>query len=408
METPLFNFYRNHVGHDSEFFLWDKQKSEVVSAHEFLPTKDQALELSFDRFKSGDITDEERKATGGFYSSGGKIFRDGLAAEVNSPPSSCVAFLWNDVSLVLRAAARKLKLPENITFTSKPWVRVSKELVATFPEDLLELGCSPTFNAYTGEVNRINVNPRTMGYRTSGSHLHFSYDGSMSDVESRFIIKFADLMIGLPFVWMFNDPLEFERRKLYGRAGEHRLQNYGPKQWGSNKGQDQLGLEYRVLSSRMWDHPAIASTFFQVWKQYCANPEVLKEAFKLWDPKVEDTLQEAINENSPKARAELRPMWEKFVNLRSKQQPSNSFPANVERLNTIFTKAPEAARDAFLYSEKFVEGHVGFSEFAYFWGEDKNIPLEERFIRQIPGMENYRKPPLVTRKPPAVQPQAAA
>lgn len=117
----------------------------------------------------------------------------------------------------------------------KPKGLVSKCIAsATFnAEDLksdqaLEFGCQPDFNAYTYEPNV--VNRENILLRTSGGHIHIGYD-KPSFIKSIEIVKALDLYLGLPSLMLDTDT---ERRKMYGKAGDYRLKEYG--------------VEYRTLS----------------------------------------------------------------------------------------------------------------------------------------------------------------
>jgi phiEco32-like amidoligase-type 2 protein len=89
-------------------------------------------------------------------------------------------------------------------------------------------GCTPSFNAWTGE--RMIVDREDPTLRTTGMHVHFGYDNPDTDI-SMAIIQAADLFLGVQSVLL--DP-DTERRKMYGKAGDYRLKKYG--------------VEYRSLS----------------------------------------------------------------------------------------------------------------------------------------------------------------
>lgn len=269
------------LGQDSEFFLIDKTNGKSIPAHKFFPPKDEAFTYDTASFYSagGFDTNPHYKHLG----SGGKlkVYRDGYAVEVNSDPVNCRAWLWEDLRSALEFARKSANLPENIIFSTKPLVPIDLNEMEEWPQDLKILGCSPTLDAYSGTRKVIRVDPQTLPFRTSGAHLHISDIDSIT-VEPRqwaTFIKLCDLFIGLPQTVLFGDELEFERRTLYGQAGEFRKQ-----QWG---------LEYRVCSSRVLNHVAIYSLFTGILRDLVAY-----HFFKLadaWNPKIEEPLIKAIN-----------------------------------------------------------------------------------------------------------------
>lgn len=93
--------------------------------------------------------------------------------------------------------------------------------------------CDPDWNAYTEDVN-----PRVDGYpsniRCAGNHVHFGIPNIKDFDNIVKLIKYCDLAIGLPSVFVDTDT---ERRKLYGKAGCFRKQPWC--------------AEYRTLSSKM-------------------------------------------------------------------------------------------------------------------------------------------------------------
>jgi hypothetical protein len=262
------------LGQDSEFFLFDTIQKKFIPAHTYVKTKK-----------------EYKKEAEGYLPSN-YFFRDGYAVEMNSRPSCCRAQLFEDVRNICRSMFQdpnfrsKSVLPPHIELRTDPLVYIDPKEIPSWPADLWELGCSPTFNAYTEGTIPIQVDPMTLPFRTCGSHFHASGNTRFEDIQMCFkIAKVCDLMIGLPATVVFGDGLEFERRTLYGRAGEFRQQHYPS---------DQVGFEYRVLSSRLWNHVATFSLFSGLM-MYVLTESFLSKILDKWDPKIEEPLQKAIN-----------------------------------------------------------------------------------------------------------------
>lgn len=377
----------HNLGHDSEFFLWDTKKEEVVSAHRYYKPQEQSPRLYVERKKFKARYVKETIIPGGLDWYGNrmpdrlvrqtpkamlsgyttKIYRDGLAAEVGVSPVSCRAFMWNDTKFTL-LKYEPPRRPDHIIFTTRPYVTITKEMMADFPEDLKVLGCSPSRNAYIEDglvEQQIAVDPMNTFFRTCGSHLHRSFAGHDSSrplpkqIWAKFI-ALTDLIIGVPFAYLFNDQLEAQRRQLYGRAGEFRYQpSYG-------------GLEYRVLSSRLWDHPASYSFFTGIWK-YILGGSGLSAMFKAYDPKAIPEIQEAINLANRNAAKKLLPLAQKVLEV---GRASYTFglptktPFPLREILDMFVTKKDAGeiRDCRIWSDPFMEeGHTGFCDYARRW-----------------------------------------
>jgi hypothetical protein len=272
-----------HVGHDSEYAILGGKEKRVVPAH----TRG-FLTLAEEMEKETPRRDEDHWVTvkPQCYS-----FRDGVALEINMPHgSSCRAGLWEQQHVHIKITAReKLKLKDEII--SDPWYPIDLKDLEDAPEDVQQFGCSPAFDPYEQVQIEIDHDPTTTPFRTSGAHLHISAAGRKSGFsmgELGKLAKLTDLLIGLPFVCIFNDDKEFARRELYGKAGEFRPQRYGAEEY--------RGFEYRVLSPRLYHHPAIFSLLSGLWK-YVIGYTLDQEAYKKlkWNKKLDKPLQKAIN-----------------------------------------------------------------------------------------------------------------
>lgn len=102
-----------------------------------------------------------------------------------------------------------------------------------FPEKAFEFGCTPDYNAYTGQENP-RPSATNSNLRTAGGHVHIGYSHitTVTDDLSRAVINLCDYLLGLPSLFEDKDT---RRRELYGKGGACRLKPYGP--------------EYRTLSN---------------------------------------------------------------------------------------------------------------------------------------------------------------
>jgi hypothetical protein len=102
------------------------------------------------------------------------------------------------------------------------------------------VGCSPDFNAWSTQMNPL-LDPSILGnIRTAGGHVHVSFYinhnsiVNVPDPEAHQcrVIRMMDLTLGVPSVLLDGNT---QRKQFYGKAGAHRLKDYG--------------VEYRVLSN---------------------------------------------------------------------------------------------------------------------------------------------------------------
>jgi hypothetical protein len=303
------------LGQDTEYFLWDTKEDKFVPSWEYVPK-------------------EKTYLCCGHGSKGVHAFRDGFAVEINTSPHSCRAWLWEDQRLGLSAARDLFRIPDNIKFINKPLVDISHLIpeMEKWPEDARILGCNPTKDAYKGGTKVINVNPLTLPFRTSGGHMHISSMDLPTPVQSvpqaqMMFIKLCDLFIGLPLAVVFDDDVEFERRTLYGTAGEYRVQNYPD----GNR-----GIEYRVPSTRLYSHPAVMSLAFGMLRGVVADH--FHRLVDHWNPAIEEPLQKAINTGvgAKEMLEELSKIFDFSSIVRNDWElPANSLCSGYKRKNYV-------------------------------------------------------------------------
>ena len=277
------------LGQDTEFFVYNVAEGHVVPAHTIGIAKKKVL-----------------------CDWHGSYFRDGYAVEFNAPPSTCRAGLWENLAKAMqkfrglddnRYGQKSLSaIPSGMVLITDPAMDIDLEELKSAPADLHVLGCNPTLDAYKMEEKCINTNPLELPFRTTGAHLHFSFPPGTfySKSDLAILTRYLDLTIGLPFTVIYGDDKEFRRRTLYGTAGEFREQKY--------EGGYQ-GLEYRVLSSRLYHHPGIFGLFAGIFKYLLSKPQVLLDAG--WNEALSAPLQKAINTGV--GAAELLEEFSKFL-----------------------------------------------------------------------------------------------
>lgn len=360
-------------GHDTEFFLWDTKKEEVVPSFKYFGKKEE--EPEFPNFsctwglpvipEPENLKSRWRKDSSWCNNSSGpvRVFRDGLAVEVNSVPVQCRAWIWQDIRRALGLAEARFgkRKPANLIFSTRPYVKIDPKGIKDFPEDLKVLGCLPSLDAYTEAQKTIKVDPLRLPFRTSGAHIHVSFSYAPREEDWAPYIKIADSLAGVAHAYIFGDELEFKRRKLYGQAGEFRFQTYNP---GENP---IYGLEYRVLSSRIYNHPGMFSFFFGLFKFIIAP--YANQLWTAWDPGVEDYVREAINLGSPSAFEKAIPFAEKLIRLFPARYELGlarcDWKALLDHLKELNLKGEFP--DGGIYTHDWPEAHKGWREYRREW-----------------------------------------
>lgn len=157
---------------------------------------------------------------------GHAIQEDNVMVEFNIPPSSNEEDFIKNINFVKSYLSNKF---------NKDGINLEIKASATLDEKFLQtdqsktFGCDPDFNVYLKEPNEP---PKSGGnLRVCGGHIHIGYDNPEIETTEK-IVKWLDIFLGLPSVWMDKDSL---RRTMYGKAGCFRIKEFG--------------VEYRTLSN---------------------------------------------------------------------------------------------------------------------------------------------------------------
>lgn len=107
------------------------------------------------------------------------------------------------------------------------------EELQSFHPSAFVFGCTPDFNAFTGQKNPSPV-AADKGLRTAGGHVHLGVTGTLeiSRQTQMMLGVLCDYFLSLPAVIMDKDT---RRKELYGKASAIRYKDYG--------------IEYRSLSN---------------------------------------------------------------------------------------------------------------------------------------------------------------
>ena len=166
---------------------------------------------------------------------GNAIVRDGVQLELHVHPEFCREFFENNIEDTFEALKRHFEDLNNGTqMNFKAVVRVSRGELNKLSAKSRILGCAPSINIYD-ENAKLGVNPETYRVRSAGGHIHLGLSSPKLKKEFKRIIRMCDILVGNQCVLIDRDPLQRIRRRVYGRAGECRVQKYG--------------VEYRTLSN---------------------------------------------------------------------------------------------------------------------------------------------------------------
>lgn len=203
------------VGADPEMFIINETTGEVVSSIGLIPGE------KGDAYRAEDMPE------------GYGIETDNILAEFNIPPCKTKEEFISAMNFMkdyIRKFVKNINPELNIKCSASEMV--GDDQLRT-PEAKM-FGCSVDFNAYTEDANPKPDGERT-NLRSAGCHIHLGYEPKSyeSSIE---LLKLMDVFVGLPSILVDKDD---RRRSLYGKAGCFRLTGYG--------------LEYRVLSSKMYD-----------------------------------------------------------------------------------------------------------------------------------------------------------
>jgi len=220
-------------GSDPEFML--KKGNEYISAIAVVP---------------GDIGARIQK-------NGHEFYWDNVMAECAIKPSYS-----KDEALVNFQEA--LKLYAEIVAPCKLVAQASqdyseKALAGDGPDDkrARTAGCKPDTCAYLMKKMKGADSARDAiaggSLRTCGGHIHLGQDGGVLDgsgPEPVLAVYSLDLFLGIPSLFMDNDPTSAKRREIYGHAGRYRAKPYG--------------FEYRSLGNFWLASPKILELVYDI------------------------------------------------------------------------------------------------------------------------------------------------
>lgn len=270
--TNRLNRVVSTVGTDPEFFI--EVEGKVIPAFHFLNGKDHPH-----------YSPENRESN---YKGKQAIYYDGYQAEFTVKAGDCLAYMLDSFQYTLKSLSDLAKAYNpKAKISSKTVIEVSLEELAQGKDEHVQFGCMPSKNVYG--LKGLGINGRDAIYRPAGGHMHFGIN-NLKESEIPNIVKALDAIVGVAATSCFEGHESPRRRELYGQAGEYRTPKHG--------------LEYRVLTNTVFNHPAIAHLFFDLARKAIALGRA--NLLSQWKATEEETLDVIMGLNYGLAREILK------------------------------------------------------------------------------------------------------
>lgn len=314
--------YKARMGCDPEIFIRNKEGT-LVGAEKVLP--------------KGGINANYGRQTG---KEGGKVIIDGVQAELNPAPQTCRAYMGQAIQACLLQLEKTLN-KQGYEVSSDRVVQVPQEELESLSAENQRLGCGPSKNAYDTSAT-VKVTDKNKLMRCAGGHIHIETDQPRPEI----MVPLLDLFVGNTSVLLDRDPMQVERRKMYGRAGEYRLPSHGieyrtPSNYWLRSFQLMgfvMGLSRMALRLSNWDLFNSTEDFTYTTKhvtdalgytmryeyEWTPRPEAPAEQALIWlaENMNQKQVAEAINKNDFDLAMKNWQVTKEFVRLFIKDNPT--------------------------------------------------------------------------------------
>jgi hypothetical protein len=205
-----------------------------------------------------------------------------LPKRINAKPIAGNYFYYDNVlaEVAIRPSASKEETIENFRIAIKKLAEIIKpfrfEIICAenYPlnqlkaEDARIAGCSPEWDVYSLQCVRPpeEIISKT-SFRTAGGHVHLGCNLLKDPFNIFATIKMLDLFLSVPSLFLDSDFSSKRRRKIYGKAGYHRITEYG--------------LEYRSLGNFWLSSPELVGIIYDL-SQFVINFVKNKDHEKFW------------------------------------------------------------------------------------------------------------------------------
>jgi hypothetical protein len=268
-----------NIGCDPEFFFKKKGlRGKIVESSVALP--------------NGDVAEQY----------GSLIIRDGFQGELNPQADTCRQRLAGNI---YRSMRKIEEMGYSMVLGAGYWV--PKAEFASLSDDSKKFGCIPSENIY-GEQGAI-LDATEYLFRPAGGHIHLQLTPTLKTRVGK-VVRLLDIFVGNTCVPLDQDPLQVERRKNYGRAGEFRIKPYG--------------VEYRTPSNFWLGRYEYMSMVFGLARMALAvasREAIADEVIELFrGPDIATAINENNKDLAIKNFLKLRPIIEKYFEVERMSQ----------------------------------------------------------------------------------------
>jgi hypothetical protein len=216
------SIYLSQIGMDSEYFLVNEEGNFVPVCGLIGGTKAEPI-----------ITTSKL----------GTLQEDNVMAEIGVTPTSTLTGFQRVINDTINKL-EKVMASHKLSLSGAATARFETKSLASH-DNSNEFGCTPDINCWTKHKNQPVTADKAKSLRTAGGHVHISLKAVNinnrnikvpAKKEKAELVKFLDVTLGAGSVLLDYD---YERRKLYGKAGSFRFTEY----------KEGTGIEYRVLSN---------------------------------------------------------------------------------------------------------------------------------------------------------------
>ncbi len=178
-------------------------------------------------------------------------YYDNVLAECNIQPASSKDEAIKNIRTALQQYA-ELVGSHGVKLVVQAAQRYPRKELQT--KEAKHVGCKSESCAYE-LIDEVDPRPLQKKFkkttlRTAGGHIHLGTPLGFEYLSSISLIRMIDLFVGIPSLYLDNDPSSSERRKLYGEAGRYRRPKHG--------------VEYRALSNFWLGSPQLVGLIYDL------------------------------------------------------------------------------------------------------------------------------------------------
>lgn len=233
----------------------------------------------------------------------GTVVRDGVQLEIHVRPAASRKVFIENLSSTMMGLNQFINGQKDVKMSFKSVIKMSKGQMNKLSDKSRLLGCAPSLNAYD-ESAELGVNPATYMRRSAGGHVHLGVNERLKGAAP-FIVKTCDALLGNQSVLIDRESLQAIRRRVYGRAGEYRIQPHG--------------LEYRTLDNFWLKSVPLANFVLAMARN---SVKVIDTCYRKWDAWAalqdcvdQELIRKAINKNDPDLAWKNLDGIERFITL---------------------------------------------------------------------------------------------